>query len=162
MESPFPVLVEKKQSSSRHSQTLLLVLILGIAFLGLTNSWYLATIEVSGDPLICNVLDGCNLVAESPYSKLFGIPLSFFGVAFYFLTIASAFGYLILRHRALRAAIGIVTAAGFLASLWFVYLQVFMIKALCEYCITSAVLATILLLLSYTLRQREENVDVLR
>ena len=62
MERNLPVL-----APLRHSREgmFILGLITFIAFLGLTNSWYLLTMGVSGDPLICNVLDGCNLVAES-------------------------------------------------------------------------------------------------
>ena len=76
---------------------------------------------------------------------------------FYFLTPASAPRDSITRHRALKKAISIMAVLGFLASLWFVYLQIFVIKALCEYCITSAIFATMLVLLAHLLYRSEER-----
>ena len=66
-----------------------------LAILGLADALYLLSKSLMGDPLSCLILDGCNIVAASEYSRIFGIPLSAFGVAFYLATLILAYGYVI-------------------------------------------------------------------
>ncbi len=126
------------------SRSTLLSLIAALALIGLADSWYLAESAATGSALICDVgagLDGCNIVAQSPYSKFLGIPLAYLGVAFYA-------GALILSGVAAKfnkplvdRALFAVSLAGALASVVFLYIQFVLIQALCVYCIISAVVA---------------------
>src|SRR3989338_6577488 len=81
------------------------VAVLILAFLGLANSAYLAQQETSGDPLLCNIqnFSGCNIVAASEYSKLFGIPLAEYGVLFYGILFVLAALELVIFDRLLQA-----------------------------------------------------------
>src|SRR5436190_22611122 len=54
-----------------------------IAFLGLIDTFYIS-IKRGGPPVACHVTKGCNDVLTSKYSTLAGIPISWFGLAFYF------------------------------------------------------------------------------
>lgn len=119
------------------------VFILLLAFCGVADSAYLAQHEIDGTPLICNIqnLSGCNIVAASQYSQLFGIPLAEYGVLFYGILFVLAALELVLFDRVLRRALQAAALIGLLASLYFTFVQVFMIGAYCIYCIASAFIA---------------------
>lgn len=116
------------------------IFILVLAFVGLADSAYLAEHESSGVPLICNVngLSDCNVVAASPYSRLFGIPLAEYGVLFYSIMFVLAALELLVYDRFLRRVLQIWSLLGLLASIWFTFNQVFFIGAFCIYCLVSA------------------------
>ena len=114
--------------------------ILLLAFLGLTDAVYLAQHAASGTPLICNIegLSGCNSVAASPYARFFGVPLAEFGVFFYSVLFILAALELVLVDRLLRRALQVTALIGLIASLYFTFLQAFIISAFCIYCLMSA------------------------
>src|SRR3989344_6388435 len=115
-------------------------LILILAFLGLADSGYLAQHAASGTPLLCDIenLSGCNIVATSPYAELFGVPLADFGVLFYALLFALAALELALFDRLLRRALQAVAVIRIVGSLYFTYIQAFVISEFCIYCTISA------------------------
>ena len=124
------------------------VIILVCAFLGLADSAYLAQHEVSHTPLICNVqnLTGCNIVASSSYSYLFGIPTAEYGLLFYGALFVLAAFELVIFDRLLRRLLQLGAVVGTLFSLYSVALQLFVIHALCIYCLASAALAFLIFL----------------
>lgn len=108
------------------------------AILGLLDSLYLSASHVTGVSLVCGPLEGCNEVAASPYSLLFGIPLAFLGVLYYtgaFVLIAALFSH---DNPLLRKLFFILTTIGVAMSLYFLYIQAFSIGAWCIYCVVSA------------------------
>lgn len=118
------------------------VLILILAFFGLADSIYLTQHELSGTPLLCNIqnLSGCNVVATSQYSHVFGIPLAEFGILFYAVIFILAALELVLFDQLLRRALQGISLIGLLSSLYFSFIQVFVIDAFCIYCIASALI----------------------
>jgi len=124
--------------------------ILALAFFGLADSAYLAQHELSGAPLLCNIqgLSGCNTVASSQYSQIFGIPLAEFGVLFYAVLFVLAALELVLFDRLLRRVLQAMSLIGIIASLYFTYVQVFLIGAFCIYCLASAVTALFIFILA--------------
>ncbi len=121
--------------------------ILLLAFFGLANSAYLAQQEASGEPLICTIqnFSGCNIVTASEYSKLFGIPLAQYGVLFYGVLFVLAALELVLFDRLLRRVLQVISSIGVIFSLYFIFVQIFFIGAFCIYCLTSAVIAFLIL-----------------
>lgn len=126
------------------------VFILLLAFLGIADAAYLARHESAEIPLICNLesLSGCTVVAQSPYASFMGVPLSRYGVAFYSIVFVLALLELIVFDRLLRRVLQGVAIVGAAASLGFLFVQAFVIHALCAYCVASAVLAFLILLFS--------------
>lgn len=116
--------------------------ILIFAFLGIADSTYLTQQELSGTPLICNIqnLSGCNIVASSQYSHIFGIPLAEFGILFYSVLFVLAALELVMFDHLLRRSLQIVSLVGVISSVYFTALQIFVIGALCVYCIASALI----------------------
>lgn len=113
---------------------------LGLSFLGLIDSIYLSYMKLQESDLVCNVLEGCNLVTQSEYAKIFGIPLAYLGVFFYCLLILTLLFFLKSKKAICFRFLQITIFAGFLSSLYFLYLQVFVIKALCTYCLFSLII----------------------
>ena len=124
--------------------------ILILAFFGLADSLYLAQSELSGTPLLCNIqnLSGCNIVAASQYSHLFGIPLAEFGVLFYAVLFILAALELAIFDQLLRRVLQATSLIGVISSLYFTIMQVFFIGALCIYCSASAFIALFIFILA--------------
>lgn len=117
-----------------------------LSFIGLTNSFYLLQAHIRGEAPNCNVIDGCSIVAASPYSIFLGVPLASWGVLFYFGLFVLSATMLMVKVRLLSHLFVLGTAIGFAFSAYFVYLQFFVIGAVCIYCMTSAALSTLLFL----------------
>lgn len=130
----------------------------GMIVIGILDALYLYISHTAGASLVCGVLDGCNEVAASPYSIVFGIPLSFLGLVFYIgmLAVASLLYYQEYRRVAkglflLGAAVGVAMSA------YFTYLQAFVIEAWCMYCLISAAVTLLLLVISVLLYRDVET-----
>ena len=121
--------------------------IIALALVGFTDAAFLLAKRISGAPIPCFITSGCDTVSKSPYSVLFGVPLSAWGVLFYlgigFLTIL----YMDTKKLLVAKLIPVATTLGFLSSLYFIYVQKFLIGAFCVYCILSAIVSTILFVL---------------
>jgi len=142
------------------SRRLLLILVAVFGVIGVINAGYLSYSALTGIPTLCTITRGCDLVAASVYSKIFGIPLSLFGVFFY--SIITGFSLWGLSTRALQVGLFLlpVTTVGFVLSLYFLYLQAFVIEAYCQYCLLSLLDATILFVFTLLLVKRERRVGV--
>ncbi len=118
-------------------------LILILAFFGLADSAYLAQHALSGTPLLCDIqnFSGCNIVASSKYSYLFGIPIAELGVLFYSVLFVLAALEIVVFDQLLRRALQIIAFVGAAFSLYFVSVQAFVIGSFCIYCLASAVIA---------------------
>jgi uncharacterized membrane protein len=119
------------------------VLILLFAFFGLSDSIYLAQQEANDAPLICNVdnLSGCNIVATSPYTRFLGISIAEYGVMFYAFIFVIAALELVVFDRLLRRVLQGASLVGIIASAYLTFLEIFVIQALCIYCLVSAGIA---------------------
>ncbi len=112
-------------------------LLLILNLFGLLTSLYLTYIHYSSNLYVCLAGDNCNKVLTSQYSQIFGIPISFFGTI-YFLIV------LILLVLKIKKLIQILIFLGFVVGLILIYLQMFVLKAICFYCF----LVDIILLIS--------------
>ncbi|HUQ30172.1 MAG TPA: vitamin K epoxide reductase family protein [Candidatus Paceibacterota bacterium] len=134
--------------------------ILLLAFFGLADSVYLVQHEMNGMPLLCDpntTLSGCNIVAQSPYAYLFGIPIAEYGIFFYgLLFFVAAFEILLFRHLIRRVIQGLALL-GFVMSVYFVSVQFFIINALCIYCLASAAIVFLVFTFSFLLESMRKN-----
>ena len=128
--------------------TLAPYLMLVFALIGIADAFYDSYAIYSGQLLWCPPpIDGCNVVANSPYARIFGVPLGYLGVIFYLYMFAVAallaFDPL---SRGLRLGALIYAALGLSGSIYFFYIQFTFIHAFCIYCMISAVLTLLLLI----------------
>lgn len=106
--------------------------------LGFLDSTFLTIQHYSNDPFSCPLFGGCDLVTNSVYSEILGIPIALLG-AFYYATIfiLSLYSFLFNNKKGLILT-SQLSLAGLLASLILIYLQVYVIQAICFYCMVSA------------------------
>lgn len=139
------------------SRSLLLAIIIVLAFLGLADTWYLAQSAFTNTALNCGIeaLDQCNTVAQSEYSRIYGIPLALYGFAFYAAFFVLAALVTTMSRPVFVKLMYWISVIGVLLSLYFLYLQVYVIEALCIYCLASIVIAALLFLATWRLKNRE-------
>jgi len=120
-----------------------------LAVAGLVVASYLAFVEVGGVEAVCGPVGDCNTVQQSDYARLFGvIPIGVIGVAGYLAMIAA---WVTARFAgppvADWAAVTLAAAAvaGTVLSVYLTFLEPFVIGATCMWCITSAVLVTLVM-----------------
>jgi uncharacterized membrane protein len=117
-----------------------------LAFLGMVDASYVAIHTSQGFLLPCGIAGGCDQVLNSPYARVLGIPVAWFGLAFYLATAGCALFALFGFEQALRLSFVLVSLAlGF--TLYLFYLQAMVIRAFCDYCLLSALLVILIFLL---------------
>ncbi len=109
-----------------------------LALGALAIALYLGLTKLSGGTPACGVLHGCDTVNQSEYASIAGIPTGLFGVAASAVTLVGALVWWLLQdRRALLVAylVGLVSLP-FLA--WLTYLELFVIGAICIWCVSYA------------------------
>lgn len=149
--------MHSNNSSSKNSpQNSLLFSFIVIAFLGFIDSIWL-TISYYRGHIGCAILAGCQNVLNSAYASVFNIPVALLGALYYAFIIVSAAHYLIHHSRLSLVALKIAPTIGFLVSLYLIYLQLYVIKAICVYCMLSAATSIIIFILSLILIKSTNN-----
>ena len=122
-----------------------------LSLLGLADALYLTVEHVTGQSVQCTIIAGCSEVLSSSYAEIGGVPLAALGAAAYFsvfsLSTLAAFGY-----RFAATLLSPIIGAMFLVSLWLIYLQAFVIRAFCQFCLFSAVITFALLIVALIAR----------
>jgi len=116
---------------------------------GIFDALYLSYVKLTQVPIYCTPgLGDCETVNSSSYSVLLGIPIAYLGLLTYLaILFLLLFGEKIafLKPYALYFLFGI-SAFGFLFSLYLTYLEIWVIKAICQWCMASAILMTVILI----------------
>ncbi|MBI5568146.1 MAG: vitamin K epoxide reductase family protein [Chloroflexi bacterium] len=119
---------------------------------GLGVAGYLAYVETQAVAAVCGPIGDCNAVQSSPYARLFGVlPIGVLGVIGYMLIFITWLWGRLRSDRVAEIAPLIVfgfAVAGVLFSLYLTFLEPFVIGAVCAWCLTSAVVMTLLMLLT--------------
>ncbi len=118
-----------------------------ISFVGFLDAGYLTIQHYRDEIPPCSVLEGCEEVTTSEFSTIAGIPVSLMGVLYYLLVLFMSLWYFDRHNKLFLDIIPFVTFLGVLASAWFVYLQIVVIKAICLYCMFSALTSALLFVL---------------
>jgi uncharacterized membrane protein len=101
---------------------------------GLGIALYLSVVELGGGVPVCGPIKGCEEVARSEYSRIGGIPVAVFGVGLSLLLLGLAVAWWRTNLYALLLAHYGLSLAGVLFEAYFMYLQVFVIGAVCIWC----------------------------
>jgi len=119
-----------------------------LSLVGVIDSFFLTMRKLQHSQIGCSVLEGCDVVLNSVYSMVGPIPLGVFGVIYYLVVFFGALYFLSRPHKLkVFTAVIWITVLGFLFSLYFTYLQAFVLEAYCKYCLMSAGITTIMALL---------------
>ncbi len=141
--------------------------ILVVAILGFADATYLSVEHFLNVVPPCSITGGCEKVLTSDFSVVFGIPVSLLGAVYYLLIAIGGLIFLESKHisklekhnsEILRLSL-LLTIPGFLASVWFTGLQIFVIHSYCTYCLGSACVTTILLSLTVVMFRKYRRTD---
>jgi uncharacterized membrane protein len=122
-----------------------------LALVGLCDAIYLTIKHLSGEGVQCTVTGGCEEVLTSAYASVGGFPLAAFGAIAYFTAFSLAtlalFGY-----RAAATFLFYLVTVMLLTSLFLIYVQAFVIRHWCQYCLLSAAVTLCLMGIVLALR----------
>ncbi len=113
----------------RHKYDAIIFLALG----GFAVSMFLTVSHYMGIAVPCDLTKGCELVLASKYSKLLGFPLSVWGLAYFSAVIV--LGLLANQYMVFRRCLTWFLGIGALMAFGFLFLQFFVIKKVCQYCL---------------------------
>ncbi|MEN8168517.1 MAG: vitamin K epoxide reductase family protein, partial [Pseudomonadota bacterium] len=120
------------------------------ALFGLGIGIYLTSVAFTHSEAMCGPIGDCMRVQASPHSKLFGVPMAIWGMLFYL----GILGLWLLQRRLsgswrLRSILGLLVLSlfGVIFSIYLTGLELFVIHAVCIWCLSSAVLATLIMLI---------------
>ncbi len=100
--------------------------------------------------LTCSV-GSCETVNTSKWATFIGIPVAGWGVAWYLATFVIAVVSIQGRYAdspSISIVMILMTASGLIFSAWLTYLELFVIHAICQWCVVSAILVLVMFILS--------------
>ena len=121
-----------------------------LAILGAADALYLLIFKLTGNSHMCLGNGGCHDVNFSSYSEINGIPVSVFGLSAYLAILC----ILVLEARVKIAkengplAIFGISLGGLAFSAYLTYLEIYVIHAICPFCVASAILITLIFILA--------------
>jgi len=115
-----------------------------LALVGLLVATYLWLYKIG-------VIGGCEAVQTSRYAELLGTPVAFYGVAGY--AVLLVLGLAALRparagDRRLAVLVAALATAGFAFTLYLTSVELFVLHAICRWCVASAVIMTVIWVLA--------------
>ena len=123
---------------------------LALVIVGLLVSIYMTVYKVTGNDGMCLGSGDCSTVNASRFSEVNGIPVAVVGVIGYL----AILGVLVfetrnkfIRQNATLAIFG-MSLTGFLFTLWLIYVEIALLKALCPFCVTSQVAMTFIFIIA--------------
>ena len=121
------------------------ILLIALTLVGLGVASYLTYVHYSGIKVLCTGHGSCAKVQTSQYSKLAGVPVALIGLIGYVTILLSL---LAPEREETRLATVALTVVGFGFSAYLTGRELFSIHAICEWCVSSAIIITILMCLS--------------
>ena len=118
-----------------------------VALVGVFVALYLALYKAGVIGTLACGTGGCETVQTSKWSRLLGLPVAFWGVGYYVAVFALTLAALQDRwadSRRLSLGLLLLTGWGVVFSAWLTYLELFVINAICRWCVVSAVIAVLL------------------
>ena len=134
------------------------VLFAVVAFIGFLDASYLTIQHYKGIPPPCSLVEGCEKVTTSEYSTVIGMPVALPGAIYYLVILILTVLYLDSKNKKHMVLAAMLTPLGLIASLWFLFLQFFVINAICLYCLASAATSTTLFVLGTIVLRRTKPI----
>src|SRR5687767_14446067 len=122
-----------------------------LAFIGVFLSTYLTLYKLGYIGELQCAVGSCETVNTSRWATFFGLPVAAWGLGFYVATLALVMLGIQERYadsRGVSIALVAMTGWGVLFSGWLTYLELFVIDAICMWCVISACIVTLIFILS--------------
>lgn len=131
----------------------ILIALFSFAFVGFLDAVYLSVKALQNIAPPCFITGGCETVTTSPYSRILGIPIALLGALYYLTALGLGLWFLDKKDfRALRI-LPWISGAGFLFSLYLLFIQASVLEAFCSYCLLSSGTSTGVFLASLLARK---------
>lgn len=114
------------------------------AFIGFLDATYLTILHYKNAFPPCTVTGGCETVLTSQYSVILGVPISLLGSLFYLLLMFFALAVLLDKRKIFAHGLFLTAFSGLFISAVLFFVQFFILKAFCQYCLLSEVISLIL------------------
>ncbi|MEX1064312.1 MAG: vitamin K epoxide reductase family protein [Candidatus Paceibacterota bacterium] len=128
--------------------------ILPLSIAGLIVSWHIFHKKRSGQKLVCVIGEDCDKVIHSKYSKTLGISNEIIGILYYglvaSLTVISVIGLTMIGPVSLSLFLVIIAGAAAVFSLILIFIQAFVLREWCEYCLVSAGISIVIFVIEAT------------
>ena len=124
--------------------------LIGLSAAGVAMAVYLTWVALATDAEpFCSGIGSCSEVQSSEYATVLGIPIAAFGLAMYAGLLALTLVRRLQGDRPLLAAWTFALAlSGVLYSAYLTYLELFVLEAICVWCVASAVLVAVIFVLT--------------
>ena len=130
-----------------------------LVIVGLAVSVYMTIYKYTGNDGMCLGSGDCSTVNASRFSEVNGIPVAVFGIVGYVAILIVLFyenKQEFFRKNGALLVFG-MSLTGFVFTLWLVYVELELLKAICPFCVTSQVAMTIIFILAVVRLFRNEN-----
>ncbi len=114
---------------------------------GIGVAGYLSAKRLIGGSLACSRWAQCDTVNNSLYAKIYGVPVAFIGLAGYFVLLGLCLAALQQEGRAQRNVLlfsFLAAVGGVMFSAYLTYIELYVIEAICSWCVASAIIITLL------------------
>ena len=132
---------------------------IALVIIGLAVSVYMTIYKYTGNDGMCLGSGDCSTVNASRFSEVNGIPVAVFGIVGYAAILIVLFyenKNEFFRKNGTLMVFG-MSLTGFLFTLWLVYVELELLKAICPFCVTSQVAMTIIFIIAVVRLFRNEN-----
>ncbi len=113
-----------------------------LALGGLGIALYLGIVKLTGGNPACGVLHGCDTVNQSEYASILGIPTGLFGAAASAVMLAGALVWWLRADRRALLLTYLISLLSLPFLAWFTYLELFVIEAICIWCVSYAIVVS--------------------
>jgi uncharacterized membrane protein len=123
-----------------------------VALAGMFVALYLTLYKLGYIGTLACAVGSCETVQTSKWATFLGFPVGLWGVAYYVSVFGISFAGIMptfAERRSISRLLVAMTGFGLLFSLWLTYLELFVINAICMWCLISAVLATALFVICW-------------
>ena len=120
------------------------VAVLALSALGLAIAGYLTYVHYAEIESVCRIAHGCEQVQTSEWAELAGVPVALLGLIGY----AGIFASVFVPGEAGLLAGAAMSLIGFGFSAYLTYREIWSIEAICIWCVASAIVLTLLAVLS--------------
>jgi uncharacterized membrane protein len=131
-----------------------------IALIGFADASYLTLEHFQGVIPPCTIA-GCDVVLTSAYSAVGSIPVALAGALYYLAMLIGLFIYVESRNLKVLKWTLALSVIGLLSTLWFLFVQTFLLRAFCQYCLLSAFTSIVLFVISVWVFSKYRVTDTL-
>ena len=125
--------------------------IAALALIGVFVALYLTMYKMGAIGHLACGFGSCERVNTSKWATFFGAPVAAWGLGFYIATLVVAIAGTspgLAQRREISYLLAAMSATGVAFSAWLTYLELYVIDAICRYCVMSAVIVTLIFIVS--------------